>query len=52
VRRASSGCSPRCRAAEGKFAEDVIAATAPVLTAKNDTAKNATAAKKPGPQGK
>jgi hypothetical protein len=39
-------------AAQRKFAEDVIAATAPVLTAKNDTAMNDTAAKKPGPQGK
>jgi len=39
-------------AAQRKFAEDVIAATAPVLTARNDTARNDTAAKKPGSQAK
>src|SRR5215471_12736592 len=39
-------------AAQRKFAEDVIAATAPVLAAKNDTTKNDAAAKKSGPQAK
>jgi hypothetical protein len=40
----------RLLAAQRKFAEDVIAASAPVLTAKEDTATKDTAAKKPATQ--
>jgi len=39
-------------AAQRKFAEDVIAATAPVLTAKDSTGKTETAAKKASSQAK